>query len=238
MAQLLIRHDQELQSLRKMDQFILFLNPDPTGALHILLQETVQWKQQMDTASKFQMRPLRQHLLLALLEVMRTRAGKIVESKETDELYQTSLAKGLILQDKSFPFHRWDPQSQTLVMDKKQPVSAKKMEQHLNELLEMMVDKDLIIRFHALKAPDAQKERTVPWRLQVNLRSDRAYELLMQLAHNAIWMVVGATMKQHTLAQSPMATMLQNMTGQNKGKGQGKGKGKPKQKTHTGKNAA
>jgi hypothetical protein len=45
-------------------------------------------------------------------------------------------------------------------------------------------------------------------------------------------------MKQHTLAQSPMATMLQNMTGQNKGKGQGKGKGKPKQKTHTGKNAA
>ena len=41
MAQLLIRHDQELQGLRRMDQYILFLNPDPTGALHLLLHETV-----------------------------------------------------------------------------------------------------------------------------------------------------------------------------------------------------
>ena len=225
MAQLLIRHDQELQGLRRMDQYILFLNPEPTGALHLLLHETVQWKEKaekMEDSSMSQMMPLRQHLMLALLTSMRTRLAKLMTSKETDQIYTTSVDKGLILADRSFPFHRWDQKTQMLVLDKKTPVSAKKMDQHLEELIEMMQDRELVMRFHALRAPDPKIDRVIPWRLQINLRSDRAYDLLFHLAHSSIWMVVGATMKQHTLHQTPMATALQTMLGQPKGKGKGK----------------
>lgn len=227
MAQLLIRHDQELQGLRRMDQYILFLNPEPTGALHLLLHETVQWKEKvekLEESSMSQMMPLRQHLMIALLTTMRTRLAKIMQSQETEQIYITSVEKGLILADRSFPFHRWDQKSQMLILDKKTPVSAKKMDQHLEELVEMMQDRELVVRFHALRAPDLKAEQVVPWRLQINMRSDRAYDLLYQLAHNSIWMVVGATMKQHTLHQTPMATALQSMMGQPKGKGKGKQK--------------
>ncbi|CAL1138037.1 unnamed protein product [Cladocopium goreaui] len=226
MANLLIRHDQELQSLRKMDQYILFLNPDPTGALHLLMEATVQWRKK----SKSLMMPLRQHLVLALLNKMRDRLAQLMKCNETDQLFTTSLAKGLILADRSFPFHRWDPQAQQLVLDKKSPVTGTKMDQHLEELTEMMQDPELVVRFHALRTPDSQLDRVIPWRMQINLRRDRAYELLHQISFNAIWMVVGATMKPHSLNQSPMATHLQTMLGQ---KGRGKGKHRPQKKQAT-----
>ena len=225
MAQLIVRHDQEMNSLRRTDQFILFLNPDPTGALHLLIQESAMWKKQMESKSNMLLQPLRQHLVLALLKALSTNAGKIVESKDTDQLYQTSVQKGLILADRSFPFHRWD--GTQLVIDKKHPISAQKMFQHLTELQEMMLDKEMIVRFHALRAPSDQNTKAVPWRLQINLRSDRAYDLLYQLCHNSVWMAVGATMKQHSLSQSPMATTLQNLMGKSKGRGKGQNKTQP-----------
>ena len=224
MTQLLVKHDQELQSLRRMDQFILFLNPEPTGALHVLLQESAQWKKKMDDASASLKMPLRQHLMITLINVLQSRAGKIVESKETDVLYTTSLQKGVILADRSFPFHRWDSATQKLILDKKQPISAQKMKQHLDELLDMLTDKELIVRFHALRPVQDQTNKVVPWRLQINMRSDRPYELLFQLAHSAIWMTVGASMKPHTQGQTPLATTLQSMLNKSKGKGKGKGR--------------
>ncbi|CAL1146915.1 unnamed protein product [Cladocopium goreaui] len=224
MAHMLIRHDQELNSLRRTDQFILFLNPDPTGALHLLIQESAVWKTQMESQTQQQLQPLRQHLVLTLLKALQHNAGKIVESKDTEQLYQKSVKMGLILADRSFPFHRWDGQKQQLVIDKKQPVSSQKMFQHLTELQEMMLDKEMVVRFHALRTPTSHDTRAIPWRLQINMRSDRAYDLLFQLQHNSIWMAVGATMKQHTLTQSPLATTLQSMVGKSKGRGKGKTK--------------
>ncbi|CAL1145049.1 unnamed protein product [Cladocopium goreaui] len=228
LAQLALRHDQELQSLRKMDQFILFLSPEQMGALHIMIQETAQWKSQMEAQNQGHLMPLRQHLMLALLNSLRTRAGQIVESKETDQLYEMSLKKGVILADRSFPYHRWDPATQKLVLDKKPPISYKKMEQHLDELQEMMQEKELIARFHALRGFNASSQNAVPWRLQIHMRRDRAYELLYQLSHNSVWMAVGASMKPHTMGQSPLATALQAMTQEQKTKPKGKGKGKHK----------
>ena len=84
MAQLVIRHDQEIQNLRRMDQFMLFLNQEPKGALHLLLEESKQWKQLQENASSSQMTPLRQHLMQALVKQLRSRAGQIVESQDTD----------------------------------------------------------------------------------------------------------------------------------------------------------
>ncbi|CAL1148105.1 unnamed protein product [Cladocopium goreaui] len=176
LTQLVVRHDQELQDLRKMDQFILFLNPEPTGALHILLQESAQWKKSMEEGSTSLKMPLRQHLMKALLNAMMTRAGQIVESKDTEGLFTTSLQKGVILADRSFPFHRWDPATKQLTIDKKQPVSAAKMKQHLEELLEMLTDPAMVIRFHALSQSKDQTSKAVPWRLQINMRPGQGAE--------------------------------------------------------------
>ena len=85
----------------------------------------------------------------------------------------------------------------------------------------MLTDRELVIRFHALQAPTDQK-RIIPWRLQLNLRSDRPYELMYHLAHNSLWMAVGASMKQHSQSQTPLASTIQQLVGKPKGRGKGK----------------
>ena len=97
------------------------------------------------------------------------------------------------------------------------------MKQHLEELLEMLTDPAMVIRFHALSQSKDQTSKAVPWRLQINMRTNRPYELLHYLTHNAIWMTVGASMKQHNQQQTPLATALQTMMGPPKPKGRGKG---------------
>lgn len=226
LAHLAIKQDQELQSMRKQDQFILFLSSEATGAFHLMLQETANWKKLMDSPNPGQ-QPLRQHLILCLVKSLRQRAEQIVNAQDTDQLFQLSLQKGLILQDRSFPYHRWDPNTHKLILDKKTPVSAKLMGQQLEEILELLLDPQLVVRFHALKAPQ-QNLTSIPWRLQLNVRHDRAYEIFQHLSFNAVWMVVGASMKPHSLGQSSQATQIQNLlTGNQK---QGKGKGKASQR--------
>ena len=103
------------------------------------------------------------------------------------------------------------------------------MSQHLEELIEMCRDPQLILRFHALKPHTNQALQIIPWRLQLNLRSDRPYDLFFQLAHNAIWMIMGASMKPHTQGQTGLATALEKLVFPTKQatKGAGKGKSKP-----------
>ena len=48
------------------------------------------------------------------------------------------------------------------------------------------MDRDLVIRFHALKAPTV-KVKVVPWHPKNNMRSDRPYDLLFHLAHCGPW---------------------------------------------------
>eukprot|EP00435_Cladocopium_sp_Y103_P007029 s1036_g2.t1 len=208
-----------------------FLNRAPEGALQLLLTETVQWKKDMEDALKSKtMLSLRQHLMLTLLKALRARMDQLIAAQDTEALYTTSVQKGLILADRSFPFHRWDSASRQLVLDKKAPISAKKMAQHLDELQEMMLDRELVVRFHALRPPSTQGDAPIPWRLQVHMRADRPYELLFQMAHNSIWMLLGASMKPHTMGQSSMATQLMSMLQTTSNKGRGKGKTKSKSK--------
>lgn len=228
-ARLALKHDQELNNLRRMDQFIIFSSREPSGALQLLLNATTTWKQNMEQSpSKHTMLPLRQHLVLELLKGLQQRVGQLLECQETDEIFVTSLKKGIILQDRSFPFLRWDMDQKQLVLDKKSPISGKKMYQHLGEMQDMCLDQTLIQRFHALKPPTNTDLMIIPWRLQLHLRSDRPYELMLQLAHNAIWMPMAAQMKPHNQAQSGLALALQKQLHPGKGKTKGTGKGKSK----------
>ena len=201
------------------------MNPDQNGALHLLLRETATWKNQLEAKQSPQM-PLRQHLALQLIQTLRTNAGKLVDSPDTDPMHQTSVQQGIILADKSFPYHRWDPKLGKLVIDKKQPITSKAMYLLLEELQEMLQNPEMVIRFHALKPVTTQTTSMSPWRMQINLRLDRAWELLQKLAYNSVWMAVSASMKPHTLNQTPMADTIQTMLNPNKGKGKGKMKSK------------
>ena len=176
--------------------------------------------------------PLRQHLSQWLLKELLNRATKVSESQPGQELYQTCLSRKLILEDMSWPYHRWDAQQQALVIDKKKSVTMPKMLQHLTELIEDFRDPTLVVRFQGLSTSTMQK--TVPWKLQLNLRSNRPYELLLALTHSSLWGLVGTSLKPHSTQLSSLAQTIQNMLPNQKPAGKGTGKNKGKSKAHAG----
>ena len=86
----------------------------------------------------------------------------------------------------------------------------------------------LIQRFHAL--PVKEGSLVAPWRLQLALRDNAPYELLLGLCQSQIWALIATNLKQHNLFQSHQATTLAQSAGLPQTKGHGKGKHKQKGK--------
>eukprot|EP00435_Cladocopium_sp_Y103_P046324 s1590_g13.t1 len=230
MASLLIRHDQDWQSLKRNDSFVLFFSKEPSGTLTLMMQAAAQWRQQQELKGSSTLKlPLRQHLMVTLLNDLLTRVTAVSKATKTDKLYQVTVKNQIILEDYSWPFLQWCPQSK---MNKIGPKKAIGMQQMLNlcqELLEHFRNPEVIVKFHSLR--DTQDNPIVPWRLQMNMRLDDPYNLMCHLCYNSMWTLIGTQLKPHLQHQSPMATALQNMLG--KGKGRGKGQNSMTAKSET-----
>ena len=230
LGQLALRHERSLSLLQSTDSFVLYFQQDQSGSLPGLLKETQKWQQLRQKGPGEVTQPLRQHLCLWLMKDLQTRVMKVSESKQGDELLQICLGRKIVLEDMSWPYLRWDPSTKALMIDKKKAVSMKKMLEHLEELCEDMLHPALIVRFQGLPMTSAQA--AVPWKLQINMRHDRTYDLLVALAHNSVWMLAGTSLKLHQPKQSSLANALTQMMSGHKGQGKGSHKGKSKAK-HT-----
>ena len=187
-----------------------------------MLEETKKWQLQRKNANPTPSTTLRQHLMQRLLEDLLIRLTKVAEAPKTDQLVQTRLTKKILLEDHSWPYMRWDHTQKMLVLDKKKPVQMNKMMQHIQELIEDFRDPTLVVRFHGMAVMNQAK--TIPWRLQLNMRHNRPYDLLWELTHNAVWMLQGTALKPHVARQSGLAKNLQEMIQPQKGHGKGKTK--------------
>ena len=161
-----------------------------------------------------------QHLLTTLLNWITA----VAKAKESDELFLACRNRNLILEDRSWPFLRWDGQKQSLVVDQKKPISMEAMMKHVQSLIEMFRVPTLVLRFYGMST--STKQEVIPWRLQLNPRADEPYELLLSLSHSAIWTLVGTSLKPHSTQNSGLANQLKQMLHPGSAKGQGKSKSK------------
>lgn len=155
-----------------------------------------------------------------------TRVNRLLEAPEDSPLLQAAKQTQLLLENKR-SYMVWNQQDQKLQVSTKTPVSLAKMSEHCTELQEGFRDVSLIMKFHAL--PTKEDSPVTPWRLQMSAREDRTYELLLHLAQSQVWTLLAASLKQHNLHQSTLASTLERSLGlqPQKGKGKGKHKGKP-----------
>lgn len=153
---------------------------------------------------------------------------KISKSAPTEEVILLMKQKGLLTEELSWPFLEWDTKAKALRQTSKTPVSMAKM-QHVEELVEMVRDPTVIVRFDALNPKSTQE--VIVWRLQICLRRDDLWDLLMQLTHSSMWALIGTTFKVHSQRPSQLAQSLQTMLQSPQKKGGGKGKhGHPRTK--------
>ena len=223
MAQLLLRHERCLNVQRSTDCFVLFFRQEPTGALKNLVDETQKWHQLKLAEPQKSMPPLRQHLMQTMLTTLMNWVSRVAKATPEEELFKACRTQNLILEDKSWPFLKWDHSKKSLVVDQTKPISMEAMLKKLNDLIEMFRVPSLVLRFYGMSSNSQQE--IIPWKLQLNPRADEPYELLLTLAYSSIWTLVGTSLKPHSPNNSGLANQLQQML-QPKGAGKGRGKSK------------
>ena len=164
LLQMALRHESQLQAMATEDRFILFLQADKAGVLHLLLQETSKWKeaaQQRSTRTS-----LRQHLFMCLTQEMVTRLERVAQAQPTDPIWVRAIE-----QEWMWHFMQYDQQKKKLVATSQKPISMAKLRELIKELNELAQDSQQVLRFKCLKTPQKGKESPVyPWLLQLSHR--------------------------------------------------------------------
>jgi len=238
LTKLTLQLDKDLQVLKKEDTFIFFFaNKGKESSLHNLMQATETWVQKHQENQKaenpIRTMPLRQHLLQVLFNELLTKIEQLGNAQAGSDLLLAAQNNLILLKDNTCPYVQWDHTKKALVVSNRKPLSLKKLHQLCTDLLEAMVDINMVTKFHAL--PTGDKQNVSPWKLQVSLRQDTPWMMLQELCSSAIWLLLGTSLKAHSLTQSPLAYNLQKTLLPTRGppKGKGKGKNKINQQTKT-----
>ena len=189
LVQVALRHESQLQALSAQDQFVFFLQAGEKGALPMILKQAAHWK---DLAQKQQAQgPLRQHLFHHLLKDMMARFELLSKMKSEDPAWQAAIQTQMIMSDGTWPFLRWDPQSRQMKVQPQPGIPMTQMQQLLQELVEISLDAQQILRFKALRklTDNPQANSIFPWLIQVTLRHNRLWEMLIKLSQNSLWML-------------------------------------------------
>ena len=232
MGQLLLRVDADQQAMKRQDSWICFMQTESQALLPSLILKATEWKtQQTETSSQpEQYQPLRCCLAQHLATTMLQRLHHLAQCGETDQLMILAKLHGVLTPDNQFPFQRWNPHTQGLRQTGQQPICLKRMIKYAEQLVEILKDPTVTIRFHSMKPPD--NETVVPWLWQISMRADDLQVLLTTLQGSTMWSLLGMSMKAHTQGQSKPALLLRDLLG--KGTGKSKSKGKTKSKHQTG----
>lgn len=223
LTHLVLNHERTLQQLAKQDSFVMFISNSAQGALPLLATLAGEWKKALTEKSEMPPKQtLRTFLFQGLIKELNQRVHKLSGSKQGEMLWDTAIQKGTLRADGSWPYQRWNPQTQQLEESPRPPLSMTRLQKELQYLEELLEDSTHVMRFHSLKP---QKDMT-PWQLQVSFRDSELWRTLMQLVQSKVWILLGIQMKAHSLSLSRPAQNLQTMMGKGNQPQKGQGKGK------------
>ena len=162
------------------------------------------------------------HPVADTAQSLQQRLHKLSQCQPQDQIFLTAVKHRMLNQDGSFPFHRRNPTDQQLMETDQTPIPMDRMIRYIGQFNDLVKDSSIILKFHALKAPESAL--MVPWMLQVAVRHDEIHVLLQTLVGSKVWGLIGMSLKPHTLQQSGPAVRLQDLMGKGPKKGRGKGK--------------
>ena len=157
--------------------------------------------------------PLRHLLAKTMLQALELRLDKLLAAAPTEDLFQDCVTYHLINPDqpRTMPYLRWNHQAQKLQPTDAPGLSAQQVKQSLSNMIRLMSDHRVTLRFHALRKPLEGPEisQPIPWLWTVSLRHNtELYFELDKLAHHSIWQLIQVRLRGQSLTRSPLAQQL------------------------------
>ena len=222
MARLLLQHERSIQLLHRQDSFVFYAQVSPQGAVPLLTQAAVEWKDlHQKNPGSLKVPTLRTHLMKTMTKEIHRRVQQMSNSSKGTELWDRAVERGVLLPDGSWPYQRWSHTDHRLIPAARPPLPMARLLKQLQHMEELLEDSTHVIRFQSLKA----QPTVIPWYLQICMRTEEIWLILTELQQLAMWSLLGLTLKAHQQGQCKQAQLLQQCLQQNPNNAKGKGKG-------------
>lgn len=229
MAALVLQHEKNLQLLSRQDSFVFYAQVNPQGAVPLLADLATEWKTLHKQNPEAQILPtMRTYLLRGMVKEVHLRVKKMSSSRQGEDLWDKAVSTGVLQKDGSWTYQRWSHEEKRLIPAGKTPLAMTRVLHQFQHLEELLEDSSHVVRFHALKA----QPTVIPWFLQICMRQNEAWHILMELQQLGLWSLLGLSLRVHTQTQSKQASLLHQCLQQANGNAKGKGKGKNTGKHH------
>lgn len=223
MAALVLQHERNLQHLSRQDSFVFYAQVSPQGAVPVLTQLAVEWKDlHKQNPDAVRLPTMRTFLLRGLIKEVHLRVQKMASSKPGDDLWDKAVQTGVLQKDGAWTYQKWSHEEKRLIPHGKEPLSMSRALRQLQHLEELLEDSTHVVRFHSLKA----QPTVIPWYLQLCMRQDEAWLILAEMQQLGLWSLLGLSLKAHNQSQCRQAQLLQQCLQQAAGTAKSQGKGK------------
>ena len=215
MARIIISHEDQL-GLGRLDRaFTLFMEQTgQVGVLTNLYQASLVWHQKREEKQpSHNLQPLRTTLLSLMMMELVSRLNTLKDAKEDRMVCQK---QGWMDDQGNLTFQVWDPTKKALVTSTTQePLSVQVIIKEMEDILGL-INPDHILKFHAQRPLRgmAEAENKAVFNLEVTLRAPGAhqlYNLMLKLAGNSCWMIIGAQVRRDSQRRSGAVQALQKL---------------------------
>ena len=120
MGQLLIRHEDQMNSVCMQDSFVIFFQRGNAGVLPLLMRSAGQWR---NLPQDQVMMPLRSFLIQAVVAELVTRFQKLKTQLQDDSTKKAAIQSKTVMEDHSFPHLTWSSKHQSLEIMQTAPIA-------------------------------------------------------------------------------------------------------------------
>ncbi|CAL1145226.1 unnamed protein product [Cladocopium goreaui] len=208
MAKLVLKHEDTLNTLLQESEFVLHLAPGEGSLLPLLLMKSQEWHKGPKTI------PLRHTLAVSMMMVLEERLTKLANADTASDLFQACIQQNLITKEKTMPYLRWDASQSRLTPSNAPHLPLEQVQRSLTNILRLMGDKEVTLRYHALKrTPDSSpSSQPIPWLWTVSMRhTPELWNEIANLCYHSIWRLILANLKPQSLQRQPLAQQLGKM---------------------------
>ena len=210
---LVLRHEDAVNLLRLDYSFVAHMKLNvQAGVVPMLYVAADGWRKLKANEPQKLDRPMRASLFVCFLAELRSRLMAL-ETNDTDIKKLTEL--GWLVRGPPLTWHflKWDPTTQSNVVDKsKPPLSQAEVLEHIAILVKNVVGSNSLTRFHPTRPlTEEMRGDTLVFLIQVGLQGEQA-ELLRQglkaLCYNASLQLVASQLREGRPSRSNLANMV------------------------------
>lgn len=204
LKRLVLQHEDSINAQLTEAQFLIHFNMGEGSIVQDMFQASKDWQQLQEKTV-----PLRHHLVKVMMGILHQRLTLLANAAPTDAIRTDCAKYHLVNAQGQMPYLAWNPQTKMLEPTKDKPLDLQETLRCINNIIRLLEEPQVTVRFHSLKRSEGVPTQAVPWLWVVSMRSNpELWHEVKTLCYHSSWQLIMARIKPQGHQRSNLAQRL------------------------------